>query len=177
VRQVGHHPRIQLRASQIEGERPNCPRECGQKVHRHGFYERYVDCKGQSRERIARFLCRVCRLTISVLSVHRLPYRAVRAQRLADYFNEKAEVGSGPDPPPGALEAGCLRRAWARFQARVIRLKDAFGLLLPSTISSGPSLWQQFRRTKGSLEEILKFLAQTHKISLLGDYRCLRLPD
>ena len=173
---AGHYRPIQIRASQFEGERPACPRECGQKVHRHGFYERYADCKGQSRERIERFLCRVCRLTISVLAAHRLPYRAVGAERLEDYFNEKAEVGSGPDPPPEALEAGCLRRAWARFQTRVIRLKDAFGLLLPSTISSGQGLWTQCRRTKGTLEQILKFLAQTHKISLLGDYRCLRLP-
>jgi len=33
------------------------------------------------------------------------------------------------------------------------------------------------RHAKGTLERILGFLAMTHKISLLGDYRCLRLPD
>ena len=39
------------------------------------------------------------------------------------FFNEQAEDGTGPDPPPKVLEAGCLRRAWQRFQSRI----DDFG--------------------------------------------------
>ena len=88
----------------------------------------------------------------------------------------EARVGIGPDPPPGVLEAGCLRRAWSRFQARVSRLKEAFGLLIPSVISGAAALWQQMRLAKKTLAGILGFLAQSCNISLLGDYRCLRAP-
>lgn len=123
-----------------------------------------------------RYLCVGCGITVSVLPAECLPYRPVPVPRVEAYFNERAEAGSGPDPPPEALEAGCLRRAWSRFETRVIRLKDAFGPLISSVIDRAPCLWKQMRLAKTSLEEMLKFLAQTHKISLLGDYRCLRLP-
>lgn len=96
--------------------------------------------------------------------------------RLEALLDQQAEVGSGPDPPPTVLEAGCLRRAWTRLQTRVTTLKNAFGPLLPSAATSAAALWKAMRRAKASLEGILLFLAQTAKISLLGDYRCLRAP-
>ena len=96
--------------------------------------------------------------------------------RLEAFFNAQAGIGSGPDPPPGPLEAGCLRRAWTRFQTRVSTLKEAFGLLIPSVISGAAPLWKQLRLAKKTLAAMLRFLEQNCKISLLGDYRCLRLP-
>ena len=96
--------------------------------------------------------------------------------RVEAFFNAQAGIGSGPDPPPGVLEAGCLRRAWTRFQTRVSTLKEAFGLLIPSVISGAAHLWKQMRLAKKTLAAILGFLAQTGNLSLLGDYRCLRLP-
>jgi hypothetical protein len=116
-------------------------------------------------------------LTISVLPVDRLPYRPVEGPRLEAFFNAQAGIGSGPGPPPGELEAGCLRRAWTRFQTRVSTLKEAFGLLIPSVLSGAAHLWKQLRLAKETLAAILGFLAQTRNISLLGDYRCLRLPS
>jgi hypothetical protein len=124
---------------------------------------------------VQRYWCPQCELTISVLPVERLPYRPLSGPRLEAAFNAQAEIGSGPDPPPGQLEAGCLRRAWTRFQTRVSTLKEAFGLLIPSGISEAAHLWKQMRLAKESLAAILGFLAQTRNISLLGDYRCLRL--
>ena len=100
----------------------------------------------------------------------------VTVARLQAFLDGQAGIGSGLDPPPGPLEAGCLRRAWARFQTRVTVLQEAFGLLLPSVISGAADLWKQMRRAKESLGGILHFLAQSSKHSLLGDYRCLRLP-
>jgi hypothetical protein len=95
---------------------------------------------------------------------------------LEAFFNEQAEAGSGPDPPPGELEAGCLRRAGARFQSRVPILREVFGLLVNSAITSAAALWKQMRLAKATLPGILRYLAQSHKRSLLGDYQCLRVP-
>lgn len=110
-----------------------------------------------------------------MLPVERLPYRPLEGARLEAHFNAQAQIGSGPDPPPGVLEAGCLRRAWTRFQTRVSTLREAFGLLIPSVISDATQLWKQLRLAKETLAAILGFLAQTRNLSLLGDYRCLRL--
>ena len=123
-----------------------------------------------------RYWCPDCGLTLSVLPVERLPYRPVAGARLEAFFNAQAGIGSGPDPPPGQLEAGCLRRAWTRFQTRVSHLKETFGLLIPSVISGAAHLWKQMRLAKETLAHILGFLAQSRNLSLLGDYRCLRLP-
>ena len=124
-----------------------------------------------------RYWCPGCGLTLSVLPTARLPYRPLEGPRVEAFFNAQAAIGSGPDPPPGVLEAGCLRRAWTRFVTRVSTLKEAFGQLIPSVISEAANLWQQMRLAKETLAGILGFLAQTRNISLLGDYRCLRLPD
>lgn len=123
-----------------------------------------------------RYRCPDCGLTISVLPVDRLPYRPLEGLRVQSFFDAQAGIGSGPGPPPGVLEAGCLRRAWTRFQTRVATLKDAFGLLIPSVLSGAAQLWEQMRLAKETLAAILGFLAQSRNISLLGDYRCLRAP-
>lgn len=158
------------------GDRPACPRACPGRVHRHGWYWRYAHPSGTEKFAVQRFRCPHCELTLSVLPVNRLPYRSVQVDRVEAFFNQQAEVGSGPDPPPEPLEAGCLRRAWTRLQTRVVVLKDAFGLLIASATDSAFTLWKQMRLAKGRLQSILTYLAQGHKRSLLGDYLCLRLP-
>jgi hypothetical protein len=126
---------------------------------------------------VQRYWCPGCGLSISVLPVDRLPYRPLEGPRVEAFFNAQAGIESGPDPPPGVLEAGCLRRAWTRFQTRVSRLKEAFGQLIASVISEAAHLWKQMRLAKETLAAILRFLGQTRNISLLGDYRCLGLPE
>jgi len=172
----GFSERIQIRAGMFSGDRPACLRGCLGRVHRHGCYPRYAQPSGADTFDVQRFWCPECGLTISVLPAERLPYRPLAGARLEAFFNEQAESGSGPDPPPAVLEAGCLRRAWSRFQTRVDRLKEAFGLLLTSVTDSAAALWKELRLAKGTLCGMLDYLAQTHKSSLLGDYQCLRLP-
>ena len=172
----GFHLGIQVRADSFSGERPCCPRGCAGRLHRHGFYHRYARPSGGERWAVPRYRCPTCGLSVSVLPAGCLPYRPLEGQRLEAFFDAQAGIRSGPDPPPGVLEAGCLRRAWARFQTRVSTLKEAFGLLIPSVISEAAHLWKQMRLAKETLAGILGFLAQTRKVSLLGDYRCLRLP-
>ena len=124
--------------------------------------------------RVLRFLCFLCLRTISVLPDQCLPYWQVPVERLESFANGQAGVGPGPDPPPDAPEAGALRRAWARFAHRTRALRDCFGQLIESGVEVPTQLWIALRTAKQSLSGSLLFLAQFHKTSLLGDYRCLR---
>lgn len=143
-------------------------------MHRHGWYERYADPEGLAKERIQRYLCR-CGLTFSVLPSHRLPYRAVRAGRLQGHFDQRAGIQTrGLDPPPRSVEAGCLQRAWSAWSARLRILKDAFGQLVKSTVSAAAPFWISARQGLNSVPRMLCFLSEHHRISLLGNYRCLR---
>lgn len=146
-------------------------------MHRHGRYARYTDPEGTEQEWIPRFRCPPCGLTISVLPPHRLPYRAIRAERLQGDFDCRAGIQTqGLDPPPRVVEASCLQRAWSALAARVNTLKDAFGQLVCSTVSEVASLWVSLRRSSDSVPRMLRFLSEHHRISLLGNYRCLRPP-
>ena len=166
---------IQLRADMFGAERPPCPRGCPGRVHRHGHYDRYSQPSGAETFSVYRFWCPQCGLTVSVLPIDRLPYRPLEGERVEAYFNEQAEDGTGPDPPPDVLEAGCLHRAWKRFQSRMATLKEAFGLWIATITHCAGALWKQMRLAQGTLAGILHYLAQTYKRSLLGDYQCLRL--
>jgi hypothetical protein len=111
---------------------------------------------------------------VSVLPGTRLTYRPLPVGRLEGFFDTQAALRSGLDPPPGLVEAGCLRRAWDRFLTRVQVLQDSFGQILPSGPHTAQQLWKGLRRRVGSTEQMLRFLAQSCKRSLLGDYACLR---
>jgi len=157
--------------------RPLCPCGCPGMVHRHGCYWRNADPEGTLRERIQLYLCRPCGRTLSVLPPHRLPYRSVRAERLQADFDKRAGIQTqGLDPPPRVVEVGCLQRAWSALTARVTILKEAFGQLVDDKVSEVTSLWASLRRTSNSVPMMLCFLSEHHRISLLGNYLCLRPP-
>jgi hypothetical protein len=112
-----------------------------------------------------------------VLPPHRLPYRPVRGERLQGDFDQRAGIQTqGLDPPPRVVEAGCLQRAWSALTARVAPLKEAFGQLISSTVSDGASFWASLRQSFDSVPKMLCFLCEHHRISLLGNYCCLRPP-
>ena len=121
-----------------------------------------------------RYLCLLCGHTVSVLPAYRLPYRPLEVERLQGGLDAQAGVGTGLDPPPEVIEAGCLQRAWNRFLTRVTLLQDAFGQTLPSELRTARQRWKELRRGVGSAEDRLRFLARHCKRSLLGDYACLR---
>jgi len=64
----------------------------------------------------------------------------LEVERLEGAFDAQAEVGTGLDPPPEPIEAGCLQRAWNRFLTRVNILKDAFGQILPAGLHTAQQL-------------------------------------
>jgi hypothetical protein len=143
-------------------------------MHRHGSYRRYQHPTGDKKFPMQRFLCPSCGHTVSVLPTNRLTYRPLEVRQLQAHFDAQAEGSSGLDPPPDAITAGCLQRAWNRFLTRVDVLKTALGQMLPAVISTPRHLWQQLRRCVGTAEVMLRFLARHGKRSLLGDYACLR---
>jgi hypothetical protein len=152
-------------------------------VHRHGTYERFADPadakddEEEAEESIQRYLCYFCGLTFSVLPPHRLPYRPIRAERLQAEFDKRAGIQTqGLDPPPRVVEAGCLQRAWSALTTRVTTLKEAFGQLVSSSVSDGASFWSSLRQSLDSVAKMLCFLSEHHRISLLGNHRCLRPP-
>ena len=172
--QLSFQRRIQVRADSFSGDRPTCPRGCPGRLHRHGFYRRYSTPSGTAQFATHRLLCVRCGHTVSVLPAGRLSYRPVEVSRLQAAFDVQAGIRCGLDPPPGAIEAGCLQRAWSRFLTRVDSIKDALGQMLPARTNTPQHLWKQLRRGVGPAEQMLRFLAQYCKRSLLGDYRCLR---
>ena len=162
--------RIQIRENSFNGERPPCPSLCPNRLHRHGFYERFKHPSGAELRSIPRFFCHRCGHTVSVIPEQALPYRPIEADRVQGHFDQKAEASTGLDPPPSLTEAGCLERAWSRFAARSTTLRHVLGQLLPETIDNAVHLWKEMRRSRVAVVKILHILADTRNISLLGDY-------
>ncbi|MFO1498508.1 MAG: hypothetical protein U1G07_19725 [Verrucomicrobiota bacterium] len=98
-------------------------------------------------------------------------------ERLQADFDKRARIQANSlDPPPRVVEAGCLQRAWSALTKRVTTLKDTFGQLVSSSVSDGASLWASLRQSFDSVAKMLCFLSELHRISLLGNHRCLRPP-
>ena len=125
-------------------------------LHRHGWYERYADCKGNSKFKIFRFLCKFTGKTISVLDDHLLPYRSIHVSCVEEDFDRRADPSAAPAGPPesGRFEVvqGFLDRAWHRFsdQSRRLSLVGFFGQRIALTSTAG-ELWQAIRQAAGRL--------------------------
>jgi hypothetical protein len=144
--------------------------ERSHKVHSHGHYKRYSKADGTDKEKIARWLCVVCGGTISVLPDTLLPYRPVGTVLVENWFDADF-MGRAP-PAVTENEKGCLERALARFLQRIPSLTEVLGQMIKALSPTATQLWVRLRKL-GKLREILRFLAEDFKTSLLGDYRCL----
>jgi hypothetical protein len=163
---------MQTRRSLYTGDRPLCPVDPKHAVHRHDQYDRYANCDEQTKSLwIPRFLCYVCRYTISVLPDETLPYRAVSVPLMQSSFDAKAS--DQPEPVVTENERGCLRRAWLRFAQRIAALAAVLGQVMQIRRSDAKLTWPQLRRL-GSLKQILHLLGRKYKTSLLADYLCLK---
>lgn len=163
--------RMQLRQSSVRGDRPECPTSRHHRVHSHGRYKRYRKADGSGKEPVPRWLCTVCGSTISVLPDTRLPYRSVGVV-LIEAWLDASFRGRAP-PTATEKEKGCLNRAMRRFLQRIPSLSEVLGQMLQIIRPTATQLWIGLRKL-GKLGEILRFLADDFKTSLLGDYRCLQ---
>jgi len=169
---------MQLRRSMLGGgDRPECG--CGGrvpggrlKVHRNGGYSRNRQAQGDERVFVEQFVCVLCGQTFTVLPDDVLPYRPIEAAKVGAWLD--AEHGlSDERPQVTEKEKECLKRAECNFAARTPSLIQVLGQMIRHIGSSPRQLWKQLRRL-GGLAEILRFLAERFKTSLLADYRCLR---
>ena len=164
---------MQIRASQMKGDRPYCPVDQDHKIHCHAAYERYGDLNDQKPQVVVilRFLCVPCGHTISVLPDKMLPYRPIPVPLVEKHFDALANA----TPPPAATpkEKGCLKRAWACFTGRVGALCAVLGQMIEAVQPSATALWKQLRQW-GNLPTILRQLSEPFKTSLLRDYLCLK---
>ena len=164
---------MQLRESQLKGERPKCPVDFKHQVHQHGAYYRYGDCEEEeSSIEVPRYLCCLCGHTISVLPDEMLTFRPLRTQLVEAHFDAQAEGRAEAAEAP-EKQSGCLKRAWHRFTQRLDALTAVLGQIMQLRETEAKRIWRQLRRL-GNLREILRFLAEKFKTSLLGDYRCLK---
>jgi hypothetical protein len=163
---------MQLRQSELTTpDRPFCSVDRKHAVHRHGCYERYQTMRDTTKAVIVRFLCYVCRRTLSVLPNVLLPYRAVSVAQVEEAFDARAR--GRPPPPVTEIEKGCLNRAWTRFTARVPALGRVLGQIIRLNRPTAATLWLELRR-QSNLEQILAGLSRHFHTSLLGDYICLQ---
>jgi hypothetical protein len=162
---------MQIRQSQFVGDIPPCRLDPKHPIHRHGHYDRYANCNDDAMERIFRFLCWVCRRTISVLPDDRLPYWPVSVPMLQKDFEARVQ-GKSP-PKTTQLEVDCLKRAWLRFTQRTAANAACLGQIMQFVNPTAKQIWSSLRQW-GNLSDILLQLARTFNTSLLKDYLCLR---
>ena len=161
---------MQLRKSQLSGDRPLCPIDATHPIIHNGHYFRYADCDSQAKDPVPRCLCKVCGTTISILPEGMLPYRPVSVSLMEKFFDARASRQA--EPKATEKERGCLKRAWTRFALRLETFRKVLGQMVDVLKPSPSKVWLQIRQ-QGNLEHILHLLGQVYKTSLLHDYQCL----
>lgn len=162
---------MQIRQSQVKGDRPTCVHDPKHSVHYHGRYSRRKNPDGDEQIVVVCWICSVCGAFYSVLPADALPYRPMSATMLESglesAFNDEA-------PQPGTEnEKGCIKRATKSFCSNIPFLTNVLGQIVETTCPSAAQLWQELKRL-GDMQAILRFLAEHFNTSLLKDYKCLK---
>ena len=145
--------------------RPEVCERCGRRdcFHRHGTYRRYVSDK---QVKVARFLCVLSRLTVSVLPAFVLPYRHALVSTVDAYFRatdeRRLEMSNGD----------MLGRYWRQWVGHLEALqRDA--AWPPGHLEREPrAYWHQMREALGGMAAAQKHLIGCYGLSLLRRYGC-----
>jgi len=149
--------------------RPQECESCGERgcFHRHTTYERYF---GAERREVARFLCVLCGLTVSVLPAFVLPYRSRLVEAVDRYF--MAEHADRVE----MSDADLLRRYWLLWVAHMASVQCDTGWP-PVRLAREPrAYWRQMREAAGSMVKAQCYLLEHYGVSLLRRYACHRAP-
>jgi hypothetical protein len=139
-----------------------------ERFHRHGTYQRYIQ---EKQCRIARFICAVCWLTVSVLPAFVFPYRPRLVTEVDRYFVATTVVRreqSGADT---------LRRYWRQWCAHWPSLQQKSGWPTVRPLKrEAAGYWRQVRAVAGGLAHAQAQLASRFGLALLRHYTCHRVP-
>lgn len=140
-------------------------RDC---FHRHAWYERYVE---ENRVKVARFLCSLCQVTVSVLPAFVLPYRSRLIEKVDAYFMASDERRVNMS------DADLLRAYWRQWEKHCPSLQQAQRRPTVETVEREPQgYWQQLRETAGGIAGSQKYLIDRYGLSLLRRYLCHKRP-
>lgn len=153
----------------VVGKPDVCERCKKEHFHRHGTYWRYVQKK---HVKVARFLCAVCGLTISMLPMFVLPYRNQLVETVDRYFR------AGHEARIEMSDGDLLRRYWRQWVERVGSLQrdtawPAERLLAREAIG----YWEQMAKAAGNMQAAQKELTGRFGVSLFGRYLCHAKPE
>ena len=123
----------------------------------------------ETRRKVARFLCKLCGLTVSVLPAFVLPYRPRLVAEVDGYFAAEDEQR------PHRSCADTLRRYWREWCAYWPRLQRQSGWPPVRPLAREPrGYWRQLRQAAGSMAEAQVRLIGRYGLSLLRCYACHR---
>jgi len=140
---------------------PACNRQGG--FYRHGTYERYVS---RYRIKVARFRCKHCGLTVSMLPDFALPYRYRSLDETDVYFRASDEQRRNMS------DAELLRRYWRRWVQHSPTLQRFIGGASGGLERDPLKHWRYLISKAGGLATEHGRLIKGYGLSLLGRYRC-----
>lgn len=146
---------------------PSCHRATP--LHRHGCYERWmVSVLGALlRLLIARFLCPLCRRTISYLPDFSLTYRLLGPDSFAAFLDGRHDR---PDVRRWGSLLHSYRRRFEAFGRELVRTVGAGLGLAPPLAPQG--LWPWIQRAGDGLATVTRRLVTVFKTGLLRRYQC-----
>jgi hypothetical protein len=147
---------------------PNCGRAHG--LEALAYYHRYITTAAAAVLLIwvRRFLCRLCRVSVSCLPAFAQPYRPVNTPTIAAGFN--GEVNRPEVQRWHPLIVGYGRRFEMHLPVLVRQVGNAFGPLPLQPTARG--FWRQLLQQCGDLASATRQLIHQFHTCLLGTYRC-----
>ena len=141
-----------------------------------GYYRRYVSASAGKVLQIGvrRFLCRWCRITVSLLPGFAHPYRLVQSKGIEQFFNGEREG------PLVAAWRDLLLTYWKRFCGFCEQLPGGLRATLGAVLARGPpgpepeKLWRRLLLYHQSAAATIHWLVDLFGITLFGRYHCHR---
>jgi len=150
--------------------RPEVCERCSEHdcFHRNGTYKRYVR---QTYVKVARFLCALCGLSVSVLPAFVLPYRNRLVSEVNRFFGatdeQRLQISYGD----------VLGRYWQEWVGHMESVQRDSGWPVQQAIVREPrAYWEKMRKSAGSMAAAQVQLIGRYGISLLRRYLCHALP-
>ena len=145
---------------------PSCFKAC--RLHRHGFYQRYITCSQgiPILIQVARFLCPFCRRSISYLPDFAFSYRLVNAETLDCFL----------DGQHSSLDVQRCYELLQRYERRMHTFLPILGSVAGKAFEwiprPGRPLWGSIKKACGRLAAATRQLVSKLAITMFARYQC-----